>query len=229
MDEVLAYMDLMIRKGDGKSSDISKKAFIERGKNIVFFPGVDSWFDRIGRYGKERGLSIEHYIISSGLREMISGTSIAKYFKEIFASGFKYDQHGVAKWPALAVNYTNKAQYLFRINKGISNAWDNSKINQFTPEDKRRIPFRNMIYLGDGETDIPAMKMTTYQGGTAIAVYPPNTKGAREKAHRLVEKENRADAAVCADYRDGKTLERLVKARLNQIAARAEFEKLKLK
>jgi len=229
MDEILAYMELMIRKAKEKDLKITQAAFEKHGKNIEFFPGVEEWFGRVNAHSKELGLSVEHYIISSGLREFISGTSIAKQFKQIFASGFRYDQHGVAVWPALAVNYTNKAQFLFRINKGIEGAWDNSIINQYTPEEKRRVPFKNMIYLGDGETDIPAMKMTTYQGGLSIAVYPPRKQKAKEQAHRLVTEENRADAAVRADYSPGKPLEKLIFARLRQIAASVELMKMRLK
>lgn len=223
MDEILAYMDLMLQEARAKQVKVDRDAFIQFGKSLTFFPGVEDWFERINAYGGNLGLDIKHYIISSGLREMVEGTKIAKHFKFVFASGFRYDVHGVAEWPALAVNYTNKAQYLFRINKGIPNSWDNSTINKFMPEAERPVPFANMLYLGDGETDIPAMKMLTYQGGRAIAVYPPNKKGAKDNAIRLVEKEDRADAAVRADYSEGKPLDKSVKATLDEIAARGRF------
>lgn len=224
MDEILAYMDLMLQEARAKQVKINRQAFFDYGKSLPFFPGVEGWFKRINTYGAELGLDIKHYVISSGLREMVAGTKIAKHFEVVFASGFRYDVHEVAEWPALAVNYTNKAQYLFRINKGIPNSWDNSTINKFMPHAERPVPFENMLYLGDGETDIPAMKMLTYQGGRAIAVYPPNKKGAKDNAVRLVEKENRADAAVRADYSEGKPLDKAVKATLDEIAARGQFD-----
>lgn len=225
MDEILAYMELMLREADAKGHPVDKTAFEAFGRKLTFFPGVEEWFDRINLYAKERGLRLEHYVISSGLREMIGSTSIAKHFRYVFASGFRYDQHNVAKWPALAVNYTTKTQYLFRINKGIVNSWDNSRINKFSPPEERPVPFPNMIYLGDGETDIPAMKMVTYQGGRAIAVYPPKRKGVREAAERLVLLE-RASGAVSADYRPGKRLEKVVCALLDEIVARSRFYSL---
>jgi hypothetical protein len=223
MDEILAYLQLMLQKADASGKRIDRSAFVQYGKTLEFFPGVEEWFGRINAYGRDLGLNISHYVISSGLREMIEGTSIAKHFKCIFASGFRYDQHQVAKWPALAVNYTNKAQYLFRINKGIENSWDNTTINCYMPEEDRPVPFRNMIYIGDGDTDIPAMKMTTYQGGKSIVVYPPRKRGARAKAMRLVQEERRADAAVMADYSENKALDLVVKASLDQISARCRF------
>lgn len=226
MDEILSYMDLMLREAGKQEHPITREAFRDYGRTLEFFPGVDSWFGRIDAEAKKRGIAIKHYIISSGLREMIEGTSIHKYFEYVFASGFRYDVNGVATWPALAINYTTKAQYLFRINKGIANAWDNSKINKVMAPDERPQPFENMIYIGDGETDIPAMKMTTYQGGTAIAVYPSRKHGAKARAATLVHVDDRADVAVPADYSEGKDLEAAVLATLDRIAARTAFESL---
>ena len=173
---------------------------------------------------KSAGVVASHYIISSGNRETIEGTSIAKHFARIYASSFRYNASDVAVWPALAVNYTSKAQFLFRINKGIDNAYDNTKINEYTPEHLRPYPFKNFIYVGDGATDVPAMKMVTYQGGRSIVVYASHTPRAKAKAHRLV-KEQRADIAVPADYRPGSTLEIAVKAAITEIAARHTFER----
>lgn len=189
MDEILAYMQLTIEEAKNKNLPIRKTDFINYGKSIVFFEGVESYFDRINAYAKTKNLILEHYIISSGLREFVKGTKISKYFKNIFASGFEYDASGVAIWPALAVNYTSKTQYLFRINKGINNSYDNQEINKFMPENERYIPFERMIYLGDGETDVPAMKMIKYQGGKAIAVYNPKlrSKKGRKSPKQICE------------------------------------------
>lgn len=222
MDEILAYLELMLQKANHREIPIRKETFENYGRALQFFPGVDGWFDRINKHAKGLGISLKHYVISSGLREMINATSIAKHFAYVFASGFRYDHNGVACWPALAVNYTTKSQYLFRINKGIPNSYDNSQINKFMPNEDRPLPFENMIYLGDGETDIPAMKMVTYQGGRAIAVYPKRTRGAKDASKLLVEQQ-RANGAAPADYNENSPLDKAVKAYLEEIAARWQF------
>lgn len=229
MDEILAYMQLMLQKADEKEIPVTKQAFSELGKEITFFKGVESYFDLINQYAAEKNTIIDHYIISSGIRDIIKGTSIAKHFTNIFASGFVFDREDVAVWPALAINYTNKTQYLFRINKGINNSHDNSIINKFIEMDKRPIPFSRMIYLGDGETDVPAMKMIKFQRGTAIAVYDPEKKPQKEKqspkqiCEELIE-QNRADYIASADYTENSKLFRILKTLINRIV---EEEKLK--
>jgi hypothetical protein len=224
MDEILSYMELMLEKSATSQRPSNKNTFKQYGKAIEFFPGVDSWFTRINSFAKSVGVMPSHFIISSGNRETIEGTSIAGYFEHIFASTFRYNENGAAVWPAVAVNYTNKAQFLFRINKGIANSYDNTKINQFTPEQDRPFPFKNFIYLGDGDTDVPAMKMVTYQGGRSIVVYPPRRRGKKAIAHKLVL-DHRADIAVPADYRKNSVLEKAVKATMQQIASRHQFER----
>lgn len=233
MDEILTYMELMIRTATEKRLSIRREEFQKHGRAVSLFPGVEQWFDRINNYGKERGLVVEHYIISSGLREMISATSIGKKFKYIFASGYMYDANDVAVWPALAVNYTTKTQYLFRINKGILNSYDNGSINKYTPASERPIPFSNMIYIGDGETDVPCMKMLKYQGGHPIAVYEPwegratkKQKHKQQLCYELLE-QDRANYAAPADYTDGKPLDNLVKNLLDKISTESALQRLK--
>lgn len=230
MDEILSYMYLMIKKANEANHPITKKAFQDHAKTIQFFPGVYDWFDRINQFGKEHGLNIEHYIISSGLREMVKATKIGSKFKYIFASGFMYDANNVAVWPALAVNYTTKTQYLFRVNKAIQNSYDNSLINKYVPETDRPIPFDRMIYLGDGETDIPCMKMLKYQGGYPIAVYNPDSKTKKGKqSKKLAEdllQQHRADYALPADYSEGKKLDILIKSILEKIALECKMKGL---
>jgi phosphoserine phosphatase len=223
MDEILAYMELMLDTSAGAGAKSTRAAFKAYGKRIKFFPGVEKWFARMNAYAKQQGCLLSHYIISSGNRETIEGTRIAKHFRKVFASSFRYDPNDVAVWPALAVNYTNKAQFLFRINKGIENAYDNTRINKYTPEEERPYPFKNMVYIGDGETDVPAMKMVTYQGGRSIVVYQTKKKGGKKAAHQLVA-EQRADIAVPADYRPGSDLDGAVKASIRQIAGRHAFD-----
>jgi phosphoserine phosphatase len=223
MDEILAYMYLMLKHANSRDVAITRENFVKHGNTISFFEGVEGWFGRINEHGKALGLNVEHYIISSGLRELVDGTTIRKNFKYVFASGFMYDANGVAIWPALAINYTNKTQHLFRINKGIENAFDNAKINKFMLPEARPVPFSNMIYIGDGETDIPAMKMVKYQGGYSVAVYDRSKRkakgreSAKDMVHQLLAQE-RADFAVPADYRDEQPLDRIVKAALEKIA-----------
>lgn len=224
MDEILAYLELMLLKADAKELQINRSAFVNYGRQLRFFEGVEEWFDRINAYAATRGIQLEHYVISSGLREMIDGTSIRKHFKYVFASGFRYDQHHVAKWPALAVNYTNKTQFLFRINKGILNSYDNTSINKFMANSDRPLPFSSMLYIGDGETDIPCMKMLKHQGGRSIAVFPPrDRKGRKEAAMELVA-QDRADIAVPADYSEGSRLEKVVQLTLDGIAAKMQLQ-----
>ncbi len=232
MDEILAYMQLTIDEAKTKNLPIRKSDFISYGKKIDFFEGVETYFERINAYAKTRGLIIEHYIISSGLREFVKGTKISKYFKNIFASGFEYDASGVAIWPALAVNYTNKTQYLFRINKGIKNSYDNQEINKYMPENERHIPFERMIYLGDGETDVPAMKMIKYQGGKAVAVYNPKlrSKKGRKSPKQICEEliaQNRADYIAPANYQEGSELDKILKLIIDKYTAEIELVRFK--
>lgn len=228
-DEILTYMQLMLKKANEKNIPITQKAFMDHGKEIQFFDGVDGFFDRINDFAKSNGVEVDHYIISSGVRDIIKGTPIAKYFKNVFASGYIFDVNGVAVWPALAINYTTKTQYLFRINKGINNSYDNKLINKFVAYDKRPVPFTNMIYLGDGETDVPAMKMIKYQGGTAIAVYNPAIRKKKDKpppkqiCEKLME-DQRVDLIAPADYSDTSKLYMLLQTLLKKIV---EQENLK--
>ena len=232
MDQILAYMQLMLKKAREKEIPVTRKAFLHHGKGITFFEGVDTFFERINHFAKEQGVIIEHHVISSGLRDIIEGTCIAKYFKNIFASGFVFNTNNVAEWPALAINYTNKTQYLFRINKGINNSYDNSTINKYVDMHERPIPFSRMIYLGDGETDVPAMKMIKYQGGTAIAVYDPkkrkrkNKPSPRQICEKLIE-QNRADFISAADYSEGSKLEQILQALILRIVAEENVNYLK--
>ncbi len=218
MDNVLAYMHLMLKKAKNKEIPVREQDFIKHGKEIKLFNGVNTWFDRINDYAKAKNIIIEHYIISSGLREMIKGTAIYNKFKCVFASGYKYNENGVAEYPALAINYTTKTQYLFRINKGIYNSWDDTKINRFTPEHERPIPFKNIVFIGDGNTDIPAMKMVNYQGGNSIAVYKKHAKkgNTRKQAKKLV-KNGRATICVEANYTKDSELDKAIKAIIDKI------------
>ena len=214
MDQILAYMRVMIEESHGKAI-VTQKKFFEQGKNVELFKGVPDWFKRVNDYAAKLGFKIEHYIISSGIKSIIEGTSIAGEFKEIYAAEFCYDDGGVPYWPALAVNYTSKTQFLFRINKGILNVIENEKLNEYMPENERRIPFKNMIYVGDGLTDIPSMKVVKSSGGHSIAVYQGDKKA---EVNRMVLQE-RVDFVVEADYSQNSTMENRVFAIVDKIAA----------
>ena len=178
-DSVLAYMKTMLDESARKGVSFSKRDFCEYGRSVRLFKGVSTWFSRINAYAAERGICLKHYIISSGLKEMIEGTSIAKEFDKIFASSFMYDEKGVAFWAGVAINYTTKTQFLFRINKGCLDINDNKGINHYLPQKKRAVPFSQMVYIGDGTTDIPCMRVVKSSGGYAIAVYQACSTRAR--------------------------------------------------
>lgn len=218
MDQILAYMHLMLEEARKAHVAVRKTDFKNFGKSIQLFPGVHDWFKRINAYAKTKGVRLEHFIISSGIREMVEGTPIHKEFKKVYASGFMFDHNGVACWPALAVNYTNKTQYLFRINKGSLDVHDNSVINKFVPKEQRPIPFENMIFIGDGETDIPCMRLVKDQGGHSIAVYNPGKHGTKAHAGRLI-KDGRATLDAPADYRANSAIDQAVKAIIDKVEA----------
>ncbi len=222
MDSNLAYMYKMVKEAEGNLV-LNRKALMEYGAKVEVFPGVREWFGRIREYGKEHGVIVEHYIISSGLREMIEGTSMAREgaFRQIYASSFFYNQRGVAVWPAQAVNYTNKTQFLFRIEKGTLDVNDPA-VNDYFPPDQLRVPFRNMIYIGDSDTDIPCMKLVSVNGGHAIGVYDPLTQK-KDKVHRMI-RDRRIRYYAPADYTEGSGLDELVKKIILRTAANEELE-----
>ena len=214
MDSVLTYMYLMKRMAQGEL-DLSREKLRELGRDVEFFPGVETWFQRINRIGEENGVAVEHYIISSGLTEIIQGSAIGHEFKAIFAASFCYDAAGQPVWPSTAVNYTNKTQYLFRINKGILDVTNDRDLNAFTPEYLRRIPFTNMIYVGDGLTDVPCMKMTKQKGGYSIVVHAP---GKTDMADDMLL-QGRVDFSLEADYSAGSEMEEVVTLLMRRILA----------
>jgi phosphoserine phosphatase len=221
-DQILAYMHLMLKKAESAAVQVRKSDFHKYGEQIKLFPGVTEWFKRINEYGRLKNIRVEHYIVSSGLREMVEGTSIVKEFQAIYASGFMYDHHGVACWPALAINYTTKTQYLFRINKGSLDVYDNSVINTYVLPEERPVPFENMIFIGDGETDIPCMRLVKDQGGHSISVYNSNKNGAKKVAEQLLY-DKRVTLIAPADYREGKTIDLAVKAMVDKVEARSKI------
>ena len=222
MDSNLAWMYLMLKGARGKEI-FRKEMLMDYGAKVELYKGVRDWFERTRHYGEERGVKVEHYIISSGSKEMIEGTAIAGEFEKIYASSFFYDEDGIAVWPAQVVNFTNKTQFLFRISKGVLDIND-SRVNDYFPPDKIRIPFRNFVYLGDSETDIPCMKLVNSYGGHSIGVYDPET-GNTDRVHKLIQ-ENRIKYFAPADYSEGAELDDLVKKIINKTAEEDKLERI---
>ena len=214
IDGILAYMYIMLREAERKKLPFTREDLVEKGRQIELFPGVESWFSRINAFGEAQGVRVEHYVISSGLREIIEGSSISHEFKEIYASEFYYDETGRPVWPKLAVNFTAKTQFVYRINKGVLDVSDDKTLNDSMPDDSKRIPFPNMIYMGDGLSDVPCMKMMRAYGGQAIAVYQDaNRTGVEE----LLAKK-RVDFIFPADYREGRALEETARNIIRKMA-----------
>ena len=218
MENVLAYMYLMLKKAEEKNISVKKAAFIEYGKNIRFYPGVLDWFDRINKYASGLGITMHHYIVSSGIKEMIEGTDIADKFERIYACSFLYDANEIAKWPAVSVNYTNKTQFLYRINKGIYEVYDASINDKMLAKDKK-ILFENMVYFGDGITDVPCMKLVKDNGGHAISVYEEDIK----LANKLLD-DGRVNYIAQTDYTEGSSLDKYIKDIIMKISKRIENE-----
>jgi len=214
IDGILAYMYTMIRESERKNLPFTRQDLVEKGRSIVLFPGVQDWFRRINEFGRSQGVQVEHYIISSGLREIIEGASISGEFKEIYASEFYYDESGRPVWPKLAVNFTAKTQFVYRINKGVLDVSDDKTLNDSMPDDSKRVPFTNMVYMGDGLSDVPCMKMMRAYGGQAIAVYQDSNRMGVED---LLAK-GRVDFIFRADYSEGTALDLTVKNIIRKMA-----------
>lgn len=224
VDQVTGSMYYFKMMAEKKGLRLTRKNLQSCGAFVVFFNGVEDWFTRINKYGRYLDLDIEHYIISSGYEEIIEGCAIRPFFKEVYGCAFAYGEDGIPVWPARAVNYSGKVQYLSKINKGLGK-YDDKAVNEYIPDDKRRIPYSRIIYFGDGATDIPSMKMVKNHGGTTIAVYKPRS-GAKNKAVKLLQ-DNRVNFALAADYREGKEIDCVIKTILNKIATERDLEILK--
>lgn len=222
---ILSYMKLMFDEAKKAGISLKRSKFKSFGKRIELFDGVKEWFGLINEYGKEHGVIVEHYINSSGLAEMIEGSPIAKEFKRIFACSFLYDEKGNAVWPGVAVDYTAKTQFIFKINKGILSIRDNKLVNESQLEENKRIPFPHMIYFGDGETDVPCMKIVKMFGGNSIAVYNPLVPGKHETAKKLL-KQKRVNFITPASYTRESRTYKVVCSIIDKIKAEHELQRL---
>jgi hypothetical protein len=215
-DPLITYMHLMYKKAKERGVRIDRKELVALGASVELFAGVEDWFGEIGAYVRlraETGVSVRHYLVSSGLKEIIEGTRIYPRFHNVFASEYWFEAYDLP-FPKRVITDTNKTQYLFRINKGVEDL--SQSINSHMPEAKRPIPFANMIYFGDGDTDVPSMAVMRKNGGHAIAVYPPGR--ARHKCVGLFEA-GRIDFFAAADYRRGSDLFRRTCLLLDRILA----------
>lgn len=222
---VLAYMKLMFDEAKRNGIKLRREDFMRFGKDIQLFDGVKEWFGLVNEYGRSKGVVVEHYINSSGLKEIIEGSPIASEFKHVFAGTFIYDENGEAEWPGVAVDYTTKTQFLFKINKGIFSSRDNKKVNASMSEDRKRVPFSHMIYFGDGDTDVPCMKIVSMFGGHSIAVYNPNNAKKKAAASKL-KRQGRVAFALPAKYTEDSQAFRIVSAIIDKI--KADYELLRL-
>lgn len=225
-DQVTGSMYYFFKTAKEKDIKLTRQFFCEAAKSITYFDGVEEWFDHINEYGKKLDLQIEHYIVSSGYEEIIAGASIRKHFTDVFGCSYAFGEDGTPVWPARVVNYSTKTQYLSKINKGLGKLEDRA-VNEFMPDEERPIPFRRMIYFGDGMTDIPSMKLTKQRGGSAIAVYQPKSKH-KQNAIKLLS-DDRVNFALPADYREGKQIDIVVKTILDKLATERDLEELQAK
>ncbi|MCQ2793659.1 MAG: haloacid dehalogenase-like hydrolase [Bacilli bacterium] len=218
-ERILSYMWMMVKLGKEKGLPLTEKWFNSLGKEVVYYPGVEKWFKRINKYGKEKGVQVEHYLVSSGTKEIVDGTSIAKEFTKIYGCEFYYDPETKQPlWPKFAINYTQKTQYFFRISKGVTNVHDESVNNKTT---SRRVPYANMVYLGDGMTDVPCMVLVKQNGGNAIAIY---NKKDQANVSSLI-KAGRVNYACLANYEEGSDLDQTMKLIIDKISLNYQMEK----
>lgn len=220
MDKILSYMYLMIKQAKKKDISITRNSFRELGKDVILFDGVEDWFDRINAFANKQGYHIEHFILSSGLKEIIEGTKIFDKFKNVYACEFHYNDKGNADWPLRAVNYTAKTQYIFRISKGVLDVTDDYSLNSKIDDTERFIPYKNMIYIGDGITDVPCMKIVKEKGGHSIAIYQDKDS----TVPMTLVNDDRINFLCRADYSQGSDVEKAVKLIIKKLSIDSEID-----
>lgn len=223
VERILSYMYMMIKLAKDKGIKLTKEYLKGLGKDIKFYPGVLTWFKRINEYGESLGIQVEHYLVSSGTKEIIDGCAIADQFKAIYGCEFLFGEDGLPIWPKLTINYTAKTQFIYRITKGVLDVTDDSNVNRRI--NTKRVPFQNIVYLGDGMTDIPCMALVKESGGKSIAI---NTKDSKDKAMELYN-ENRVNFICKADYSSNSQLEKVIKLVINSVAITTELTTVETK
>ena len=218
-ERILSYMYVMLREAKKKGIKVTREYLHECGKNIKFYPGVQEYFKRINDYGKSKGVEVEHYLVSSGTKEIVEGCPIFKEFKQAWGCEF-YFENDEPVWPKLDINYTQKTQFFFRIAKGAFEITNDAAVNEKTAEDERRIPYRNIVYMGDGMTDIPCMTLVKKNDGKSIAVYQ---RGQKDKVKEIYD-EHRCDFIAFADYSEGKAIDKILKMIIDRVALDRDME-----
>lgn len=221
-ERILSYMYVMVAEARKKGINITRELLNECGKNIKFFPGVEDYFERINAYGKSKGVIVEHYLVSSGTKEIVEGCDIYNQFKRAWACEYLYDENGNPYWPKLAINYTQKTQFFFRIAKGALDETDDAAVNSKVKGEDRVVPYANIVYMGDGMTDIPCMTLVKKNGGKAIAIYK---RGTKEKVKEIYN-DHRCDFIAFADYREGTQLDRIMKMAIDRVALQRDMSKI---
>lgn len=227
-DRNLGWMKAMLDVAQANGTQLTKDNLHKFSEGVELYQGVTRWFDNVNALAQTIGggnLEVQHFILSSGLKEILEALPLSRYFKRIYACSYMYDRNGVAVWPAHSINYTNKTQYLFRISKGCLDESDTSVNNRMAREDID-IPMANMLYIGDGFTDIPCMATLRKMGGHAVAVFNPERPEKQEEAQRLLT-DNRVDLIAPADYRATGSLYEYVKRLLIKISADYDLESVK--
>jgi len=217
VERILSYMYVMVKEAKAHGIDLTKQYLRSCGKNIKFNPGVLTWFKRINEYGASKGVQVEHYLVSSGTKEIVEGCQIVDEFKEIYGCEFFYDENGIACWPKLAINYTQKTQYFFRIAKGATSTIDDKGVNEKTHQ--MRVPYSNIVYIGDGMTDIACMTLVKKNGGISIAVYPEKDI---DKVKQIYE-DSRCNFICPTDYSINSNMEKVMKLVIDRAATLYEI------
>ena len=219
VERILSYMYCMLKFAKEKGIKVTKEYLRECGKEIKYYPGVTSWFKRINEYALEKGIIVEHYLVSSGTKEIVEGCSIYNEFKQVYGCEFLYDENGEACWPKMAINFTQKTQFFFRVAKGAIKATDDAGVNEKSTD--HRVEYKNIIYVGDGMTDIPSMTLVKKNGGHSIAIHPKDDK---EVVQQIYD-DNRCDFIVEADYSSGGEMDKVVKMLIDLISVQEKLER----
>lgn len=225
-DRELFWMRKVTQYANLQPSRLTRRFLRKQGGNVTFFPGVEGFLAKIGSYVQEtssNSMICRQYIISSSIKEVIEGTRIASSFKYIFASMFHYEGEKPT-FPQILVNDAVKTQCLYRINKGREH-WAED-VNEYMPVKERPVPFSNMIYVGDGLTDIPALAVVRRNGGFGVGVYSNTNKNNLAVLRELIDGE-RIDFAAEADYSDESVLSAGLRTIIRIIIAKARLRVLK--
>jgi hypothetical protein len=217
LDMCLSLLGGVLHNAKQRGISVTKEFLQSHGKNVEYYPGVvDEWFEKINALGAKYGFEIEHYVVSSGLKEIVEGSAIYKYLKRVYASSYCYDEKGEAIWPCQIVNYTSKTQYIYRVRK---NALDDlGSLGQVNAKlkDEEQLSFKKIIYFGDSQTDIPSFKVVKNNGGMSICVFDEDNPASRQVALKCYD-EGRVNFFVPADYREGSELYNLVSSYIENV------------